>query len=289
MNEFTLAVLVTLRSLLLDAICNYENALTLNFSEWPNQTILLFTTAQFAASLENLPKHVKLFTLQTSETSNINKPNHFKSIEDLVAQLCDEIVQQYRLETHECNKRGELEKAKEKKIKLSHLYHKLRILHETFMTDSNLSNPLHKIELSLIWLMARNEDINNVEEIFGEFFSSCHSFSDEHQCHHYIVENEFKNIFLIIDTTHQQSIESCFDNFSNVKHIYYYGKSTNTNDKSFHTQDDLCYHLTYDLIGYYAELGDRYKANDQRELARDVFLKGQKLCKLLSKRFLSFE
>ena len=120
------------------------------------------------------------------------------------------------------------------------------------------------------------------------FFLSYRGFSNEHRCHKYVVQHENGNdVFVVIHTNYEHMIAENFRLFSNVKHVYYYGNYEITNEKVFRTQVDLCYRLTYDLIGYYGELGERYQNNSQPKLARDVFLKGQKLCQFLSEKFFS--
>jgi hypothetical protein len=92
-------------------------------------------------------------------------------------------------------------------------------------------------------------------------------------------------MFVIIHTKYGQTIVNSFRQISNVKHVYSYGKPRKTDEKVYETQDGLYYRLTYDLIGYYAELGDRYQTNNQAQKARDIFIKGQRLCQFLSEHF----
>ena len=101
-----------------------------------------------------------------------------------------------------------------------------------------------------------------------------------------IVEHEnTNNMFIIIHTKYGQLIVNSFRQISNVKHVYSYGKPREADEKVYETRDDLCYRLIYDLIGYYAELGDKCQTNNQAQKARDIFIKGQRLCQFLSERF----
>jgi len=287
MTDFASSMLGTLCSLTSDTIHIYNDELTIDFSKWLDQSTLLFTTGQFAESLNNLPKDFTVFTLE-NDKSKIKNQHQCATIEDLISQLADEIVRKYRSEAYEYNKTGELNKAQQREEKANQIYCELIRIHKKFTVNIIPKKTLNTIEPSLILLIPNNEDMNSIKEYFRDFFSSYQFFHNEHTCHRHIVEHENSNdIFLIIHTNYQESNTNNFQQFSNIKYVYYYGKSKNIDEKIFQTQDDLYYYLTYDLIGYYRELGDIYQTNNQSKLARDIFLKGQKLCQFLSEHFFS--
>jgi hypothetical protein len=216
----------------------------------------------------------------------VNEQHQCATMEDLISQLADEIVRKYRLEVYEYTKTGELNKAKEREEKANQIYRELITIHQKFTANTTFKKTLDDIEPSLILLIPNNEDMNSIKNYFGDFFSSYHFFHNEHHCHQHIVEHEKSNdIFLIIHSHYQQSITHNFRQFSNVKYVYFYGKSINTKEKFFQNQKNLYYRLTYDLIGYYEELGAQYETDNQLEIARDIFLKGQKLCEFFSEKF----
>jgi len=284
MTDFASAMLGTLCSLTSDTIHIYNDESTIDFSKWSNQPTLLFTTAQFAESLKNLPECFTVFTLENDKIKG-NEEHHCATIVDLISQLADEIVRKYRLKAYEYHKTGELNKAQQQEEKANQIYRELITIHKKFTTNIISKKTLNTIEPSLILLIPNNEDMNCIEKYFGDFFSSYYFFHNQHKCHQYIVEHENNSdIFLIIHTDYQQSLMNNFDQFSNIKYVYYYGKLSDTKEKIL---NDLYYQLTYDLIGYYAELGDEYKTNNQAKLARDSFFKGQKLCQFLSEHFFS--
>ncbi|CAF4432505.1 unnamed protein product [Rotaria socialis] len=271
LNDLTSVLLATLFSLASDSIVIYQNETKLDFSQWPNKIILLFTTTQFAATLKNVPTCVTIYALN-SDDCNFEDPYHFATIQDLVDQLSNAIVQKYRLETCRYNQIGEPDKAKEQEMKANRVEHEIKKVYEQ-MKENSPKKPLHNIALTIIWLRPEVGDMESLKEVFGEYFSSYHSFFNQHTCHYYIVENEHRNdIFLIMNTSSEQSIANGFRQFSNVKNIYFYGQSTNSDEKTFDTRNDLYYRLTYDLIGHYGELGDNYQENDQLKEARDFFM-----------------
>ncbi|CAF2099175.1 unnamed protein product [Rotaria magnacalcarata] len=272
LNDLTSALLATLFSLASDSIVIYQNETTLDFSQWSNKIILLFTTTQFAATLKNVPTCVTIYTLNSGDF-NVEDPYQFATIQDLVNQLFDAIVQKYRLETCRYNQIGEPDKANEQEMKANKVEQEFKKVYEQMHNNSSKKTS-NNIPLTIIWLMPKVGDMESLKEAFGEYFSSYHLFFNEHTCHYYIVENEHRNdIFLIIDTSSEQSIANGFRQFSNVKKIYFYGQSTNSDEKTFHTRNDLYYRLAYDLIGHYGELGDNYQKNDQLKEARESFMK----------------
>lgn len=287
MTAFASAMLVTLRSLTLDEIYVHNDEITLDFSKWSDQSILLFTTAQFAMSLKDLPKSFTVFILDTDD-SKINEQYRYATIEDLISQLADEIVRKYRLDAYGYHKRDELTKAKELEDKANKIYRDLLEIQTKFTTNTILNKTSNDFKPSLILLIPNNEDITTIKNYFDDFFSSNYSFYNEHQCHQHIVEHENTDeVFLIILTDYQSSITTNFRQFSNVKYVYSYGKLKNKKERIFPIRDDLYYQLTLDLIRYYAELGDEYEMNNQRKIAREIFLKGQKLCQFLNENFFS--
>jgi hypothetical protein len=285
LTEFATAMLDMLRSLTPDAILIYENKLTSDFSQWSDQPMSLFTTAHFAESLENLPKCCTVFTLE-NDKSKVNQQCRFATIEDLISQIADEIVRQYRLKAKEYHKAGKLDKAEQQEEAVNRIYRELTRIHKKFTTNNTSEEILNTIEPSLVLLIPRSEDMNYIEKYFGDYFSSYHFFHNKNRCHQFIVEHENANdMFIIIHIRYEQTIVTSLRQFSNVKYVYYYGKAKETDEKIFQNQEDLHYRLTYDLIGYYGELGVKYQTNNQPKTARDIFLKGQKLCQFLSEHF----
>lgn len=290
MNDFTSNILGTLCSLTSGLIHILNDESNLDFSECPNRSVLLFTTAQFAVQLKNLPNYVKLYTLEDKQSTG-NDSSKFATMEDLLGKLSDEIILKHRLDAKQYSSTNQFERANEHEETANRIYHELKNLyHQNFMKDNTLNNRPNKMEPSLIWLISRNENMQNIEGFFGNYFSNYKEFHNEHTCHGYIAKNEHEeDIFLIIGNNYKQIAENSFRQFSNVKHIYYYGKPKNNDEKGYCSQDDLRYHLTYDLIGYFRQLGDNYEKLNQPKLARDIFLKAQKLCKFLSEKFFSFD
>ena len=110
----------------------------------------------------------------------------FGTIEDLISQLVDEIVHKYRLEANEYHKTGELHKAKQQEKKADQIYHELIRLHDKFTTNNSSKQVFNIIEPSLVLLVPNREDMNSIEQDFGDFFSSYHYFHDKGECHeHY--------------------------------------------------------------------------------------------------------
>ena len=281
MTDFSSAMLGTLCSLTSDVINIYNDEI-IDLSKWSNQSILLFTTAQYAESLKNPSKNLIIFTLENDKTKIKDLQHQFTTIEDLINQLADEIIQKYRLEAHKYHKLDHSNTGQYLEDKANKIFRELINLHKKFTTKSIPSKIFDTIEPKLILLLPTNEDMKSVLEYFKEFFSSYLFFDNEHKCHRYIVEHENDcDIFLIIYTNSQQSITNNFQQFSNIKQIYLYGKSS----KIFQNQNDLYYRIIYDLIGYYAKLGDKYEMNNQTKLACQCFLKGQKLCQFLTEHF----
>jgi hypothetical protein len=284
MTDFALAMLDKLRSLTSNEIDIRNDESIINFSKWPDQSTLLFTTAEFARSLNNLPSSFMVFILET-DASKMNEQYRCATIEDLISRLADEIIRTYRSDAYGYHKIDELPKAKDLEAKANQIYHEIFIIQTKFTTKTLPRKISNHFEPSLISLVPHDEDINTIEDYFNDFFSSYYFFFNEHKCHQHIVEHEHTEEIFIILTDYQSSIADNFRQFSNVKHVYSYGKITNKNERIFSNRDDLYYQLTLDLIRYYAELGDEYEMNNQRKIARDIFLKGQKLCQFLNEKF----
>ncbi|CAF2714007.1 unnamed protein product [Rotaria sp. Silwood2] len=92
-------------------------------------------------------------------------------------------------------------------------------------------------------------------------------------------------MFIIIYRNYEESIVECVRQFPNVKYVYYYEASKNKMDNMTTNRDDLRYRITSDLIDYYAKLGEKYQTNKKSKEARQIFLKAQKLCRLLSENY----
>jgi hypothetical protein len=284
MTEFSSTVLQTLYSLASKFILIINDESTIDFSQWSKKSTTVFTTAQFASSIENLPKHFKMFILDKGN-NNIEQ-QRFATIDDLICRLADEIVQQYRLEANEYTKVGELIKAKEQEEQANLIYRKLRQIHAQLLTNKSPMKASDSISPILIWLISNTEnneeDTNYIEKNFEKYFSSFRIFFHESDFHDYIAQENITDMFLIIYSDYQESIAQGSHQFSNVKYIYRYGESKVQDDKIITNRDDLCYQLTYDLIDYYGKLGEQYRTNNQTKKARDMFLKAQSLCQFLS-------
>jgi hypothetical protein len=284
MTEFASAVLKTLYSLASKHMLIINDESTIDFSQLSKKPTTIFTTAEFASSIEDLPKNFKMFLL---DKGNANTEKHrFATIDDLICRLADEIIQKYRLEANENTKVEEQDKL------INQIYRELRQIHEKFMTNKSPMKISDSIAPILIWLITNTkdneEDTNYIEENFQNYFSSYLIFFSEDNFHDYIAKENTIDVFLIMYSNYPESIAKGSRQFSNVKYVYRYGKSKDDDDdKIILDRDNLRYCLTYDLIDYYGKLGEQYRTNNQSKKARDMFLKAQTLCQLLSINYFS--
>ncbi len=277
MTEFASNILTILCSLASKFILIINDEPNIDLSQWSKKSITIFTTAQFAFSSKNLPKNFKMFLLDV-DNNNIEQ-RRFASIDDLISRLVDEIIDKYRLEAHEYSKIGDIKKAKEQNEQINQIYRELRQIHNKPMKTSDSITPI------LVWLISNTnnneQDTNYIKKNFGEYFSEYRIFFDESKFHEYIAE-ENEIMFVIIYSKYRESIANDSRQFSNVKYVYRYGESTTKDKEIITNQDDLRYHLIYDLIDYYGKLGEQYRTNNKTKNAREMFIKAQTLCQFLS-------
>jgi hypothetical protein len=285
MTEFASAVLEVLRSFASKFILIMNDESTIDFSQWSKRPTIIFTTTQFASSIENLSKNFKIFLLDNGN-KNIEQ-QRFGTIDDLICRLADEIIENYRLEANEYTEAGDIIKAKEQNEYAHRIYRELRQIDDKLRINQS---PMKILDITpiLIWLISntRNteEDTDYIEENLGKYFSSYLIFFNEHDFHDCIAKST-NDMFLIIYSDYRESIAKGSRQFSNVKYVYRYGESKTEDDKIITNRDNLRYHLIYNLIDYYGKLGEQYRANNQKKQARDMFLKAQTLCQLLSTNF----
>jgi hypothetical protein len=275
-TEFASAVLQTLCSLPSKYILIINDESTIDFSQWSKNPTTIFTTAEFASTVENLPKNFQMFLLDKGK-NNIEQ-QRFASIDDLICRLADQIIQKYRLEANDNTKAEEHDK------QIKRIYRELRQIHEKFIINKSPIQTTEIIAPILFWLIPNtknNEDANYIVEKLGNYFSSCCFFSTKDDYHHYISKNKTTDLFVIISSSYQQSITEDIRQFANAKYVYHYGESEN-DDETIFDRDNLRYHLTYDLMDYYGKLGEQYRRHNQPKKAREMFLKAQTLCQCLS-------
>jgi hypothetical protein len=277
MTEFASNILTILCSLASKFILIINDEPNIDLSQWSKKSITIFTTAQFAFSSKNLPKNFKMFLLDV-DNNNIEQ-RRFASIDDLISRLVDEIIDKYRSEAYEYSKIGDIKKAKEQNEQVNQIYRELKQIHNKPMKTSDSITPI------LVWLISNTnnneQDTNYIKKNFGEYFSEYRIFFDESKFHEYIAE-ENEIMFVIIYSKYRESIANDSRQFSNVKYVYRYGESTTKDKEIITNQDDLRYHLIYDLIDYYGKLGEQYRTNNKIKNAREMFIKAQTLCQFLS-------
>ena len=242
-----------------------------------NRSILILTTEKYAKSLWDTSDSNRIWTLESAVGSKI---------ENLLIQLADEIIHDYRSEALLHHKLNQVKQANQLEDKANQIHHKILLILKKVTTSTLSQQQLDSIDYSLVILTLNNNDIQTIKDDFQDFFLSYYFFSNKHPCHEHIVEHEqCAEIFLIILSDHSSTIVDQFHQFSNVKYVYYLGQTTDKGKRIFSNRKSLEYKLILDLLGYYAELGDRYQLNEQRQRAREVFLKGQRLSQFLCERF----
>ncbi|CAF2517858.1 unnamed protein product [Rotaria sp. Silwood2] len=289
-SEFASAVLYILCSVTSNLIYVMNDASTNDCYQWPKRPMSIFTTAQFVSSSEKkIPKYIKFFVLSDSK-NNTEQQQQFTTIDELICRLVDEIIQHYRFEANEFIKMKNSIKMQEQYKQINRIYHELKNLDVKFAKNNSSSKKSENIEPILIWLLSNTgydeEDTKSIAENFKDNFSSYLTFYDPSEFHSYLlIEENITDMFIIIYRNYEESIVECVRQFPNVKYVYYYEASKNKMDNMTTNRDDLRYRITSDLIDYYAKLGEKYQTNKKSKEARQIFLKAQKLCRLLSENY----
>ncbi|CAF1213642.1 unnamed protein product [Rotaria sp. Silwood1] len=293
MSEFASAVLNILSSVTSNLIHVMNDVSSDDFYQWPKRPISIFTTAQFISPLEKkIPKYLKTFVL--SDSKNNTEQQQFTTIDELICRLVDEIIQHYRFEANEFIKMENSIKAQEQYKQINRIYRELRKIDEKFSKINSSEKQSENIAPVLIWLLSNlgndEKDSKFIEEKFKDNFSSYLTFYDESEFHSRLLIGEnVTDMFIIIYSNYEELIVQNVRELPNVRYVYYYGESKNKSDNIITDRDDLFYRLTSNLIDYYAKLGEKYQTNKQSKEARKIFLKAQKLCRLLSENCFSPE
>ncbi|UJR30326.1 hypothetical protein I4U23_017863 [Adineta vaga] len=282
LNEFTSSVLRILRLMTSKLILTIDDESPIDFSQWSKSNISIFTTTHYASSLECIPRNCQLFIFDKDNSKTDQQ--RYATIDDLICQLAEEIIQKFRSDAVKSTNIGDTTKAAEQNANAEQIYSELRKLQPT--PDQTKTSDTF-IAPSLIWLIndTTNDEITDlIEKQFPDYFQTHLTFYQEDDFHYYLLTNDIHaDKFLILYGNYSKSMIESSRQFSNVKYVYQY-EELNKTDK-----DKLQYRLTYDLIDYYGKLGEQYRANKQQKKAKLMFSKAKNLCHFLSKQYFSDE
>ncbi|CAF3337293.1 unnamed protein product [Rotaria socialis] len=288
MSKFALTILNTLSSTASNPISIIDDMATIDFSRWPTESVFIFTSAKFLSSIKTKSAGCKIFLFDESNDKNHSDQQRFSTIDELICQLADEIIQNYRRISDEYIKNNNLAKADEQIKQINRIYAELRQVNEKFSKSTSvLKKASDNIETQLICLTSKakndEEDMKCIQEDFKDYFSSYVTFSDFKSFDSFLAdENKITDLFIIIYNNYEESTVNLVRQLSNVKYIYRYGESRNKDNNFISNQNDLRYRLASDLIDHYAKLGEQYRTNKQSKLARKMFEKARNLCVFLS-------
>ncbi|CAF3577479.1 unnamed protein product [Rotaria socialis] len=288
MSKFALTILNTLSSTASNPISIIDDMATIDFSRWPTESVFIFTSAKFLSSIKTKSDGCKIFLFDESNDKNHSDQQRFSTIDELICQLADEIIQNYRRISDEYIKNNNLAKADEQIKQINRIYAELRQVNEKFSKSTSvLKKASDNIETQLICLTSKakkdEEDMKCIQEDFKDYFSSYVTFSDFKSFDSFLAdENKITDLFIIIYNNYEESTVNLVRQLSNVKYIYRYGESRNKDNNFISNQNDLRYRLASDLIDHYAKLGEQYRTNKQSKLARKMFEKARNLCVFLS-------
>ncbi|CAF2026607.1 unnamed protein product [Rotaria magnacalcarata] len=288
MSKFALTMLNTLTSMTSNLITIIDDTVTIDFSRWPTEFIFIFTSEKFLSSIKTKSEGCKIFLFDESNDKNNSDQQRFSTIDELICQLADEIIQNYRRISDEYIKNNNLTKADEQTKQINRIYAELRQVNEKFSKSTSvLKKKSDSIETQLICLTSNTkyyeEDIKCIQENFKDYFSSYVTFGDFKSFDSFLAdENKITDLFIIIYNNYEESTVNLVRQLSNVKYIYRYGESKNNDNNLISNQNDLRYRLASDLIEHYGKLGEQYRTNKQSKLARKMFEKARNLCVFLS-------
>ncbi|CAF1374168.1 unnamed protein product [Adineta ricciae] len=280
LNELASAMLEVLCSLTEDSIIELE--MNSNLNKLSKENLVLFVSSEFALTMKE--QFGKIFILE-NDKSKIDNEKRFGNGEDLIYSLADEIYRCYMKESKEYLQNGDLINAKLKEEKANEIHHELKKIYKSIsslQTQISISNPpLTK----LIWIKSKIQinhiEIEKIENHFSEVISSFLVFNDPLICHQRILDNEIQTkIFLIIDSNYDESIINDFQKLSNVKIVIRYGQISSENETIIDNYDDLCFHLTHELLTHYNQLGSFYSNKQDAKTAKDMYIKAQLLCQM---------
>ncbi|CAF4116876.1 unnamed protein product [Adineta steineri] len=279
-NQLASAMLTTLQSLTNDSILIYDNSSKFDFETMPDTTILVFTTNQIISTMTNISEQQIKFFILEEDKNRVDQRKRFDNCEDLMFQLADELYRYYKLEAIGDTKLGNISLAKEKEEKANRIHIELKEVHQRFSHIDTTDKSEVCITTKLIWLQSTyntDDDMIKIQNLFENILPSFLIFTNKEECHYHICTTEMNHIvFLIMDTIYKDSSAVGFQQFDNVKNIYFYDQSPSTK-----TYNNACFQLTHDLISYYNKLGNELSAKKDPEKAKDMFVIAQKLCELL--------
>ena len=227
-----------------------------------SQTNFLFTSSQFAQSIQNQSKQFEKIFILEEDKHKVNNRLTFGTGEDLIYQLSDEIYRFYQQQAQLALQSNDLIKAQFNEQQAKQIYQQLKQVHQQFAnSQTTKSNSTTRI----IWLKTKNEQIEKVKDLLCPFVCSFSIFDKLCECEQYLSEvSNDDHLFVIGDIQWQKSI---FNQFQNVKFI------SNENDLL-----TICLKLKIDLIHHFNKLGMDLSSKKEHQIAKQMFIKAQQLC-----------
>ncbi|UJR24444.1 hypothetical protein I4U23_005820 [Adineta vaga] len=285
LNTLALAMFDALYQLMDGSIQVFENESDVDLRQFDDKTVFLFTSDQFIARMtEEFGENVLLFILE-SDPTKVDNQRRFRTGEDLICQLADELYRCYNQETSKYIPIGDIKTTENKKNVADRIHSTLRKVHETITKENNDNSLEICIETIIVWLRLytqSNETADQIQSDLCEIVSSYLIFNDLDICRQYLSDKTTSAIFLIMDGIYDESIITNFKSLNNVKRLYHYQPLTSASKPILTNFDDLRYQIAYDLIAHYTDLGTKYRANNATEQSRNMFSKAKTLCDFIA-------
>lgn len=279
----------------------------IDFSQWKSANIHLFATGDLISSLRSKPDHVITYALDKSASNNI-KARSFTSIDTMIHCLIDQVLRNIGREVEAWKKMKEPDEVKASEKKIKEIYQQVRMVDMRVNHRISDTEKLRSRFPCLCWLsdskVDDERDRNNIEEHFGNTFSHYKTFRSPHRLHEAIaMADSSLNFFLIIHTSYPQELIWNFRKFNNVKCVLKYDMTQKHNPKTDHpdkskpgsnvamnnqcisSQDDLIFHLSWNLMDYCHNMAQQYQSRNELTEARDMFAEVKRLCDFISKHF----
>ncbi|UJR38682.1 hypothetical protein I4U23_031348 [Adineta vaga] len=284
LSELASAMLETLCSLAKDSILNFVNNSTIDFDKLPKKTTFLFVSSKFAATMKIKDEQIeKVFILEENK-SRIDNQERFATGEDLIFLLADEIYRCYNKEAKAYFESGDLLKANRKEEQANQIHNELKKTHKRFFRREITIDISTSTITRIIWLKSKLQndiETERIKNLLDEIVSSFLVFDNLSDCCEYLHEHETSaHIFLIIDTDYDDLIVNDFRKRPNMKIVCRYGKSSSNNETTIDNYSELCFRLIHDLITHYNKLGTNYSNKKYARIAKEMFIKAHKLCKM---------
>lgn len=284
-TKFSSMVLTTLRTVTLNTIFLVDDT-SIDYSRWPAQSLLVFTTAEWFSQSKDVPNEVDVYVLE-DEDGYIDGIRRFESIDQLISQLSDRIIEDLRSSAQASRKAGDIQRAKKIEEKTQQLCRELTNIADSVILKTNSTETIQTSTPLLFWLNSANADDEGdryrLRTTMGKYFLSYPTFNDASVCYRQISKCEHENyIFLVMNQTDYNTSLEDFEKATNVKFIYSYGTERDDNQSTICDTNDLIYRLTSDLMEHYEKLARQYQSKKENSKAREMFLQAKDLCSFLS-------